>query len=115
MALGVRGDRPGRGGRLRAASGNPAQAQRLLDGVMTRAEPGHQRAEAEWTQGLLWLDDGRARDAMRALQRAVAAIDTYDRDLPLGVFITAEVAALYAASLDDDSLANDVAAKVHAS
>src|SRR4030095_5492502 len=57
--------------RLRAASGNAAQAQRLLDGVVMRAERGHQRAEVEWTQGLLWLDDGRARDAMRALQRAV--------------------------------------------
>ena len=79
--------------RLRAASGNAAQAQRLLDGVIDACRDWPRvRAEAEWTQGLLWLDDGQARDAMRALQRAVAAIDTYDRDLPLDVFITAEVA-----------------------
>jgi DNA-binding CsgD family transcriptional regulator len=101
--------------RLRAASGNAAQAQRLLDRVAMRAERGRLRAEAESTQGLLWLDEGRARDAMRALQRAVASIETYDRGLPLDIFITAEVAALYAASLGEGSLAEEVAAKARTS
>lgn len=101
--------------RLRAASGNAAHAQRLLDGISMRAEHGRLRAEAEWTQGLLWLDEGRARDAMRPLQRAVASIETYDRGLPLDILITAEVATVYAASLDDGSLAEEVAAKAHTS
>jgi DNA-binding CsgD family transcriptional regulator len=101
--------------RLRAASGNAAQAQRLLDGVSMRSETARVRAEAEWTQGLLWLDDGRARDAMGALQRAVASLEAYDRGLPLDVFVTAEVAALYAASLGDASLAEEVAAKARTS
>ena len=48
---------------------------------------------------------------MRALQRAMAAIETYDRGLPLDILITAEVATLYAASLGEGSLAEDVSAR----
>ncbi len=60
--------RPGRG-RTRAT---------LLDTVLERVQEGRQQAEAEWTQGLIWLTEGRGRDAARILARALASIAHYD-------------------------------------
>jgi len=95
--------------RLRAAEGDAARAQPLLDAVLTRVHDGRQRAEAEWTQGLIWLDEGRGRDAQHALARAIAPIEEYDGGFALDTLITAEVAAIYAGSSRDDALVEAVA------
>ena len=96
--------------RMRSAEGDGTRAQPLLDGVMARVRDDRQRAEAEWTQGLIWLGAGRAHDAMRVLARAVSSIEQYDDGMPLHALITAENAALYAESLCDGSLTGAVAA-----
>jgi DNA-binding CsgD family transcriptional regulator len=98
--------------RMRSAEGDAIRAQPLLDGVMARVRDGRQRAEAEWTQGLIWLGAGRARDALRVLNRAVASIEHYDDGMPLHALITAETAVLYAGSLSERSFTNDIAAAV---
>jgi DNA-binding CsgD family transcriptional regulator len=95
--------------RLRAAEGDAARAQPLLDSVLTRVHDGHQRVEAEWTQGLIWLDEGRGRDALHALARAVASIEEYDGGFALDALITAEDAAIYAGSLRDDAPVDAIA------
>ncbi len=70
---------------------------------------GRQRAEAEWTQGLIWLGAGRAHDALRVLARAVSSIEHYDDGVPLHALITAENAMLYAESLGEPSVARAIA------
>ena len=95
--------------RLRAAEGDAARAQPLLDAVLTLVHDGHQRVEAEWTQGLIWLEEGRGRDALRALAHAVASIEVYDGGFALDALITAEDAAIYAGSLRDDALVDVIA------
>jgi DNA-binding CsgD family transcriptional regulator len=95
--------------RLRAAEGDAARAQPLLDAALTQVHDGRQRAEAEWTQGLIWLEEGRGRDALHALARAVASIEEYDSDLALDALITAEDAAIYVGSLRDDALVAAIA------
>jgi DNA-binding CsgD family transcriptional regulator len=95
--------------RLRAAEGDAARAQPLLDAVLTLVHDGHQRAEAEWTQGLIWLEAGRGRDALHALAHAVASIEVYDGGFVLDALITAEDAAIYAGSLRDDALVDTIA------
>jgi DNA-binding CsgD family transcriptional regulator len=94
--------------RMRSAEGDGTRAQPLLDAVMARVSDGRQRAEAEWTQGLIWLGAGHAQDAMRALARAVSSIEQYDDGMPLHTLITAENAVLYAESLGDRSLADTI-------
>jgi DNA-binding CsgD family transcriptional regulator len=96
--------------RMRSAEGDGTRTQPLLDVVMERVRDGRQRAEAEWTQGLIWLGAGRAHDAMRVLARAVSSIEHYDDGMPLHALITAENAALYSESLCPDSLVDAVAA-----
>jgi DNA-binding CsgD family transcriptional regulator len=96
--------------RLRSAEGDATRAQPLLDAVIARVGDGRQRAEAEWTQGLIWLGAGHAQDAMRALTRAVSSIEQYDDGMPLHALITAENAVLYAESLCERSLANTISA-----
>jgi DNA-binding CsgD family transcriptional regulator len=95
--------------RLRAAEGDAARAQPLLDAVLTRVHDRRHRAEAEWTQGLIWLEEGRGRDALHALARAVASIEEYDCGFALDALITAEDAAIYAGSLRDDALVDAIA------
>ena len=95
--------------RLRAAEGDAARAQPLLDAVLTQVQDGRQRAEAEWTQGLIWLEEGRGRDALHPLARAVASIEDYDSGFALDALITAEDAAIYAGSLRDDALVDAIA------
>ena len=95
--------------RLRAAEGDAARAQPLLDAVLTRVHDGRQRAEAEWTQGLIWLEEGRGRDALHAFARGVASIEEYDSGFALDALITAEDAAIYAGSLRDDALVDAIA------
>ncbi len=95
--------------RLQSAQRDAARAQPLLDVVFTRVHNPQQQAEAEWTQGLIWLEEGRGRDAMRVLARAVASIERYDCGFPLDALITAENAALYAGSLCDSSLVQAIA------
>ena len=85
--------------RMRSAEGDGTRAQPLLDAVMARVHEGRQRAEAQWTQGLIWLGAGRASDALRVLASAASSIDQYDDGIPLHTLITAENAALYAESL----------------
>jgi DNA-binding CsgD family transcriptional regulator len=94
--------------RMRSAEGGGTRAQALLDGVMARVRDGRQRAEAEWTQGLIWLGAGRARDALRVLARAVSSIEHYDDGMPLHALITAENAVLYGESLSERSLAHTI-------
>jgi DNA-binding CsgD family transcriptional regulator len=89
--------------RVRAAEGDAARAQPLLNAVLTRVHVGRQRAEAVWTQGLIWLGEGRAREAVRVLARAVASIERYDDGFPLDALIAAEDAILYAGRLGDRS------------
>jgi DNA-binding CsgD family transcriptional regulator len=95
--------------RMRSAEGQGIRAQPLLDAVMARVGGGRQRAEAEWTQGLIWLGAGRARDAIRVLARAVASIDQYDDGMPLHALITAENAALYAETLGESDFSHTIA------
>jgi DNA-binding CsgD family transcriptional regulator len=95
--------------RMRSAEGGGSRAQPLLDAVMARVGYGRQRAEAEWTQGLIWLGAGRARDALRVLARAVSSIDQYDDGVPLHALITAENAVLYTESLGEPSAAQAIA------
>jgi DNA-binding CsgD family transcriptional regulator len=100
--------------RMRSAEGDGTRAQPLLDAVMARVRDGRQRAEAEWTQGLIWLGAGRARDALRVLTRCVSSIEQYDEGMPLHALITAENAVLYAGSLGERSLADAItSAAVH--
>jgi DNA-binding CsgD family transcriptional regulator len=96
--------------RMRSAEGDGTRAQPLLDAVMERVRDGRQRAEAEWSQGLIWLGAGRAHDAMRVLTHAVSSIQQYSDGMPLHALITAENAALYSESLCDPSLRDAVAA-----
>jgi DNA-binding CsgD family transcriptional regulator len=96
--------------RLRAAEGAAARAQPLLDTVFEQVQEGRQQAEAEWTQGLIWLTEGRGRDAARILARAIASIEHYDDGFPLDALITAENAAVYTGSLRDSSLEHEIAA-----
>ena len=98
--------------RMRSAEGDGTRAQPLLDAVMARVGDDRQRAEAEWTQGLIWLGAGRAHDAMRALTRAVSSIDQYDDGMPLHALITAENALLYTGSLRERSMAETITATV---
>src|SRR6266508_2484842 len=95
--------------RLRTAEGDATRAQPMLDTVRGRARDPLQRAAAEWTQGVISLSAGEGRDALRALAAAVTAIDVYDDGFPLDALITAENAAVYAGSLDDGSLGEDIA------
>ncbi len=95
--------------RLRAAEGDAARAQPLLDAVLTRVHDGRQRAEAEWTQGLIRLEEGRGRDALYTLAGAVASIEEYDSGFVLDALITAQDAAIYAGSLRDDALVDAIA------
>lgn len=94
--------------RLRSAERDAARAQPLLDTVFTRVVDGRQRAEADWTQGLIWLEEGRGRDAMRVLARVVASIERYDAGFPLEALVTAEDAAIYVGSHCEGSLVHDV-------
>jgi DNA-binding CsgD family transcriptional regulator len=95
--------------RMRSAEGASSRAQPLLDAVMARVRDGRQRAEAEWTQGLIWLGAGRAHDAMRVLARAVSSIEHYDDGMPLHALIAAENAVLYTESLSERSTASEIA------
>jgi DNA-binding CsgD family transcriptional regulator len=96
--------------RMRSAEGDGTHAQSLLDAVMARVRDGRQRAEAEWTQGLIWLGAGHAQDATRALARAVSSIEQYDDGMPLHALITAENAVLYGGTLGERSLAHTISA-----
>ena len=96
--------------RLRSAAGDAARAQPLLDFVLRRVDSGRQRAEAEYTQGLIWLEEGRGHDATRALARAVASIDGCDDAVALDALITAENAAIYVGSLRESTFVENVAA-----
>jgi DNA-binding CsgD family transcriptional regulator len=96
--------------RMRSAEGDGTRAQPLLDAAMARVRDGRQRAQAQWTQGLIWLGAGHAFDAVRVLARAASSIEQYDDGMPLHTLITAENAALYAESLGADSEVNAIAA-----
>jgi DNA-binding CsgD family transcriptional regulator len=96
--------------RMRSAEGDGTRAQVLLDAVIAQIGNDRQRAEAEWTQGLIWLGAGRAHDAMRVLTHAVSSIDQYDDGMALHALITAENALLYAGSLGERSAAEVITA-----
>ncbi len=96
--------------RLRAAEGDAAQAQPLLDSVMTRVRFARQRAVAEWhTQGLVSLGQGRGRSTRpcpgpwrRSTATTVASRSTVDHG---------REAALYVGSLDAGALGHGVAGR----
>lgn len=94
--------------RLRASEGDAARAQPLLDAVLAQVHDPLQRGRAEWTQGLMWLSEGRGRDAVRVLARAVGSFEVVD-GVALEALATAEDAVLYAGSLVDATSAADVA------